>query len=154
MGTKLRDQIMKLVKPVFIEWPVRERSLKDLREEFINTVEPIEARIRKAKTPEAEEIIRHIIGIERWGQSRLRVALGDPLVMDEHHDYKPPQGLGKDILLREFRKTRIGTLELIELLKGTIDPQYIPHNAMGPLSTRGWLYYLCQHALWESRRLR
>lgn len=154
MGTKLRDQVMKLVKPVFIEWPASQRRLNDLREAFINTIEPVEARIRKAQSPEAEQIIRHIIGMERWGQNRLRVALGNPLVMDEHHAYKPPQGLSKDHLLVEFRKTRLQTLELIEQLKGTIDPQYIPHNAMGPLSTRGWLYYLCLHADWESRRLR
>jgi hypothetical protein len=151
---KLREQIMRLLKPIFIERPANRQNLDELKAAFIRTTVPVETRIRAAQTPEAEKTIRHIIGIERWGQNRLRVALGKPLVMDEHHAYKPAEGLSKDTLLWEFRSTRLQTLELTDKLKGAIDPQYILHNTMGPLSLRGWLYYLYLHADWESRRLR
>lgn len=151
---KLLELVLRLAKPIFIERPGNQQSLEEHMAAFVQTTVPIETRIRKAQRPEADEIIRHIIGIERWGQNRLRVALGSPLVMDEHHAYKPPRGLSKDRLLIEFRNTRIQTLELIQKLKGTIDPQHIPHNSMGMLTTRGWLYYLRLHADWESRRLR
>ncbi|RIH83113.1 hypothetical protein Mlute_02289 [Meiothermus luteus] len=148
------DLVLRLAKPFLIEKPAWELSLDQHKEALVRSVEPVEQRIQKARSSQAEEIVRHIIGIERWGQRRLQVALGKPLVMDEHHEYKPPAGLDKAHLLYEFRKTRIQTIELAERLKGTIEPTYVPHNALGPLSTRGWLYYLNLHAQWESRRLR
>ncbi len=151
---KLRDLALRLAKPFLIEGPARERSLNELKLLFYQTTEPIEGRFYKSKTPQAEEIFRHIIGIERWGQRRLQVAFGAPLLEDVHHTYKPPEGLDKYQLLREFRNTRLQTIELTDKLKGTIMPQYIPHNDLGPLSTRGWLYYLYLHANFESRRMR
>ncbi len=145
---------MRLAKPILIEWPARGKKLYEFKADFLQTLEPIKERILKARNPQAEEITRHIIGIERWGQHRLSVAWGQPLVMDEHHAYKPPQGLSQEALATEFHNTRWHTLWVVERLYSTIDPEYIPHNAMGPLSIRGWLYYLYLHANWESRKLR
>lgn len=150
----LRDKVLRLAKPIIIEWPGNRQSLEEHLAAFVRTTVPIETRIRNAKRLESEGITRHIIGIERWGQNRISVALNRPLVMDEHHAYKPTEGLSKDSLLVEFRNTRLQTFEFIQRFKGAIDRQHIPHNTFGLLSTRGWLYYLYLHADWESRRLR
>ncbi len=151
---KLREQVLRLAKPILFEWPGNKMSLDEHITALVRATVPIENRIRKARTPEAEEIIRHIIGIERWGQNRLQVAFGNRLVMDDHHGYKPPPGLSKNALLVEFRNTRVKTIELAHNLKSTIDPQHIPHNSLGMLTTRGWLQYLRLHADFESYRLR
>lgn len=151
---KFRDRVMRLGTPLFIEEPGRRRRFADLRAAFVATAPQIEARILNAQAPQSEKTIRHIIGMERWGQNRLRVALGSTLAMDEHYPYKPPKGLGTEALLQEFRQTRAQTLELIEKLEAAAYPEKIPHNALGPLSVKAWLYYLSIHAELESRRLR
>lgn len=150
---KLRDRVMRLGVPLFVEAPANRRSFADLRDALARTAKPIEERFGKAKTPQATKTIRHIIGMERWGQRRLRVALGEPLVMDGHHAYKPQPGLDTGALIEEFRSTRQQTLELIQKLESTPYRQKIPHNALGPLSLKGWLFYLNIHADWESRKL-
>lgn len=112
---------------------------------------------RAADTPDSRKVIRHIIGIERWGQGRLRVALGETaFVRDDHHAYKPP----KDATLQELRETlgqvRSGTVALARALQAS-PPEVgvtVEHNGLGPLTPKGWLRYLHQHADLESRRLR
>ncbi|WP_158539590.1 hypothetical protein [Meiothermus sp. QL-1] len=154
LRVRLPEPVLRLAKPFLLERPAYELSLDQHKVALVQTVEPVEGRISRAELPQSKEVVRHIIGVERWGQRRLEVALGKPLPEDEPQAYRPPEGMDKVQLLYEFRKTRIQTLELVDLLKGTIEPTYIPHNTLGPLSTRAWLYYLNLHALWESRRLR
>jgi hypothetical protein len=102
------------------------------------------------------EAARHIIGIERWSQSRLRVALGKPLVMDEYDDYRPEAHLDMVALAQTFAQTRQESLALAEQLQTANIPasQTIPHNQLGDLTVQGWLYYIENHAARESFRLR
>lgn len=150
---KLRDQVMRLGVPWFVERPASRCSYAQLSLALEQTGPQILARIRKTRSSRAEKTIRHIIGIERWGQRRLQVALGEPLLMDGHHPYKPPEGLTYERLAEEFQATRQQTLALAKHLESAPDSEKIPHNSLGPLSVKGWLFYLNVHADLESRRL-
>ncbi|WP_170148236.1 DinB family protein [Meiothermus hypogaeus] len=151
---KLRDQVMRLGVPWFVEGPASRRSYVQLYRALEQSGPQIVARIRKSRSSQTGKTIRHIIGIERWGQRRLRVALGEPLLMDGHHPYKPPEGLTHDRLAEEFQATRQQTLALVKRLEDLPVGEKIPHNSLGPLSVKGWLFYLNLHADLESRRLR
>ncbi|GIW34624.1 MAG: hypothetical protein KatS3mg072_1957 [Meiothermus sp.] len=145
---------MRLGVPWFVEVPASRRSYVQLYRALEQSGSQIVARIRKSRSSLAEKTIRHIIGIERWGQRRLRVALSEPLLMDGHHPYKPPEGLTHDRLAEEFQATRQQTLALVKRLEDLPVGEKIPHNSLGPLSVKGWLFYLNLHADLESRRLR
>jgi hypothetical protein len=149
-----KDRVMRLGVSAFIEGPGQRRSFDQLHTQFMQTSRRIEERIRNAHDPNAEKTIRHIIGMERWGQRRLKTALGEPLVIDEHYPYKPGKGLGTQVLLETFQKTRQETLALVRQLEGSGFQGKILHNGLGPLTVKGWLQYLNAHADLESRRLR
>ncbi len=104
----------------------------------------------------AQPLLRHITGIERWGQSRLRAFLGAPLVRDEYDDYRPGKELDLDGQRSAFRETRDETIELVrQIAKANVpDSVTVAHNDFGPLSVRGWLRYLDAHASLESKKLR
>lgn len=112
---------------------------------------------RAADTQANRAVLTHIIGMERWGQERLRVALGErEFVRDEHHPYKPGAGTS----LRELRdllsQTRARTVDLARRLNASPPEESttVEHNGLGPLTPKGWLRYLTQHADVESRRVR
>lgn len=106
-------------------------------------------------TPANRRLLRHITGIERWGQSRLRVALGNPLTMDEYDDYRPPKDANWIVLQETFQQTRQETVALArQLADANALGVKIPHNQFGPLSGRGWLQYLDTHANWEAKKMR
>ncbi|WP_034386551.1 hypothetical protein [Deinococcus sp. YIM 77859] len=112
---------------------------------------------RAADTDVNRGILTHIIGIERWGQNRLRVALGQQaFVRDEHHPYKPGAGTTLRELQALLSQTRAQTVELAWRLHDAPPPEgtTVEHNGLGPLTPKGWLRYLTQHADIESRRLR
>jgi len=108
-------------------------------------------------TPGNRDAIAHWVGIERWGQRRLRVALGEALLDDGHHPYRPDEADGVEVLRRAFAATRAETLALArELREAGVDPSTtVRHNDLGELTVTGWLAYLLQHPEQESRaRLR
>ena len=112
---------------------------------------------RAADTPENREVLLHIIGIERWGQSRVQVALGQrEFVRDEHHAYRPPEGTSLGELQKLLGQTRSRTVDLArQLHRSPPDDDFVvEHNGLGPLTAKGWLRYLTQHADLESRRLK
>lgn len=112
---------------------------------------------RAANTDANRAILTHIIGIERWGQNRLRVALGQrPFERDEHHPYKPGAGATLRELQDLLSQTRAQTVDLARQLHAQPpqDDLTIEHNGLGPLTPKGWLRYLTQHADLESRKLR
>jgi len=98
----------------------------------------------------------HIIGIERWGQSRLQVALGDPLRDDEYDDYRPADDLDWDALQEMFRTTRADTLALAHRLDqaGLDTTVTVPHNQYGKLTVYAWLRYLDVHSKLEGQRIK
>jgi hypothetical protein len=99
--------------------------------------------------------LSHVVGIERWGQRRLQVALGEPLLMDEYDNYRPARDLDWQGLQAEFQATRRETIALAQRLEQAgAEATRVNHNSFGDLSVRGWLYYLGRHADLESRRIK
>lgn len=112
---------------------------------------------RAADTDANRAVLTHIIGIERWGQNRLRVALGQrPPLHDEHHPYKPGAGTTLRELQDLLSQTRAQTVDLARQLHDTppVEGTTVEHNGLGPLTPGAWLRYLTGHADLESRRLR
>lgn len=152
-----REDVKKAVVERLLERPVQGRRYAELADELAVAGERLNVRLdRSGQGEAARRALRHIVGIERWGQRRLRVALGEPFVRDEHHPYKPPRDAGWDELCAAFHATRTETVDLARALSiSPPAPEWrVEHNGLGPLSARGWLRYLQTHAELESRRIR
>lgn len=153
----LKQRLFGLVAGVLFERPAGKLTLDALAARLAAGGGTVEARAAAAAdTPANRRQLAHIIGIERWGQRRLRTLLGEPLVRDESDVYQPGEDLALDDLRAAFRATREGTVALAsELIRaGVPRERTVPHNDFGPLSLGGWLLYLTQHATRESTRLR
>ena len=117
----------------------------------------VEGRFAEAgDTPGNREAMNHIVGIERWGQSRLRVAAGAPLRIDSYRNYRLPGSAGVEELREAFHEARQRTLELArELEEADVDAaSTVRHNDLGELTIIEWLVYLDDHAKRESLRIR
>ena len=99
-------------------------------------------------------MLTHLIGIERWGQQRLRVALGEPLALDEYDPYRP-EGEDWAGLQQCFQRTRQETISLSKSLRmARLDVgTRICHNQFGEISLLGWIFYLNFHAKLESLKI-
>lgn len=100
--------------------------------------------------------LRHIIGIERWGQRRLQVLAGERPVVDEYDAYCPEPATSWEDLKHKFVTTRQETIRLARDLAQDSAPvqDKALHNDFGPLSLGGWLQYLNSHANIESKRIK
>lgn len=112
---------------------------------------------RFAGAPDGDDVretLRHVVGIERWGQRRLRVALGEDPEPGGHRPYRPPDEASLDALRVAFATTRADTVALARALaRAEPEPSLrIAHDDLGPLSVGGWLAYLDGHATIEARR--
>lgn len=136
----------------------RDKTIEQLADELEASAVTMDERMQDRPDSEMNrEAIAHWIGIERWGQRRLDVALGATRVMDAYHGYRPDKEQGVEGLRHEFAETRAETVKLARRLaeKGVDPSKTIRHNDLGDLSVRGWLAYLIQHPEQESRgRLR
>ncbi len=155
MGFK--STLLEFVGKIFFERPGSKRSFDELAQELESSGAQIEERLAGfSPAPKDRERMRHIIGIERWGQRRLRVFLGEPFVMDGHHPYKPDETLDWPALLDAFKETRAQTLAMIDTLAASnpesSDP--VAHNEFGKFSARGWLKYIEGHARSEAKSIK
>lgn len=153
----IRYQLLRPIVYLIFEIPTRKLSYEDLAQQLENANETITERITVVEdTPSNHEQISHVIGIERWGQRRLQVALGQPFVMDDYDSYKPHYSMKWPALQTEFRAARHETVTLARKLgSAKIDPSLkIVHNMYGPMSPRAWLRYLNIHSSMESKRIR
>ncbi len=147
--------IMNLAANLFFERPARNRDLTALADDLRTSGTTVQQRIANASdTPRSREFALHLIGIERWGQRRLRVALGEPLVQDEYDGYRPAQDIAFDKLSSEFEQTRQETLNLVTALENATYTDTIDYNAYGPMSVNGWLKYLDMHASLTAKLVR
>jgi hypothetical protein len=139
-----------------VERRAARKSLDKIKSDLKNSASQVGGRFeRAADTPANQHEANHIIGIEVWGQHRLRSLFSEPLVMDEYDIYCPGDHLPMSSLGRCFQETRNVTLDLVEELKQVnIEGIKIPHNEIGELSVSGWLVYLNSHAQLESRKLK
>lgn len=152
----IAEWLMKPVVNLMVERPGRKVPLAAWAQKLAESGEAISTRVATVQTPQAATTLRHITGIERWGQRRLQVALGEPLLQDEYDGYQPPAAADLATLRAEFSATRQATVALAQKLAaaGVGDQVKIRHNQFGPISVRGWLSYLNTHATFESKRIR
>lgn len=151
-----REILTGLMVGLLIERPAKKKTLAEFATQFEQSGAALSRRIEKATPkPIHRRQIRHVVGIERWGQRRLRVALGEPPIHDEYDTYQPPEDASWETLVDAFRDTRQTTVELVRTLATQpIDDVRIKHNDLGPLSVRGWLGYLKSHATREALLIR
>ncbi|MCU0493277.1 MAG: DinB family protein [Chloroflexaceae bacterium] len=153
----MRQTLFRFFGWLFIERPAARQSLETLTQALEQGGSDLERRVANARDDDENRIqLRHIIGIERWGQRRLRVALGAPFVQDEYDNYRPQEATPWVELREELRRTRRETVAIARTLDqvGVRPDTTVPHNDFGELSLRGWLRYLNTHAELESRRLK
>ena len=157
----IKEAIFHGVAGLIIERPARNKSLEQWCGALTESGGAIEQRAAAAKDPfKAQDVLRHITGIERWSQSRLRVFLGAPYVRDEYDGYQPGAELDLKGQIAAFHETRAETVELAGQLQaasnaaGSALPPTVEHNDFGPLSARGWLAYIDSHANREITRIK
>ncbi len=153
----LKETIVGAIASLILERPARKQTVAEFIAKLEESGRAIEARAAKAAdTPGNREQLAHIAGIERWGQRRLRVFLGEPYVQDEYDGYRPAADLNYAQLQDFFHVTRQETVQIARRIAAAKVPDAAtaPHNFMGKLSVRAWLRYLDMHAGTESKRIR
>jgi len=138
----------------FVEQRAANVTLDEVRTQLSESAEQIAGRMEQAAdTPANRAQAGHVIGLERWGDHRLRVALGEPFIRDEYDAYRPAPSLGMPALAQDFRITRRDTIALLDRLH-PVAGQRVPHNDLGEMSVTAWLVYLNNHANRESQKLK
>ena len=149
------NPLMRFGAWLLLKRPTRNRTLASLADSCERHGQQLAADLADRADNEANRTqLSHIIGIERWGQSRLAVALGEPLQRDEYDGYRPDPATPWADLVARFSEIRAETVDLarrIETAGAANTP--IPHNQFGALDPRAWLYYLTYHADQEAKRL-
>ena len=154
-GMALRQRVLGLVGRLYFDRPARKLPLRDHAQRLRTSGEAVQERLRGMQPTERHrEVLRHVVGIERWGQRRLRSFLGEPFVLDGHGPYRPASGASWEELLGEFADTRAETVRMASGFTDCNTVGTVPHNDFGELSVRGWLAYLRGHAEVETKRLR
>ncbi len=155
---RLIQRLIGLFRSTIAERQARTKGFDALAAELESSGRDLDARLDGVPDTAANrEAIAHWVGIERWGQRRLRVALGEPFVLDGYHGYRPETDAGTEELRRALADTRRETVDLAHRLnEAGVDPATtVRHNDLGELSLRGWLAYLEQHPRQEAQaRLR
>jgi hypothetical protein len=147
----IKESLFHFAGRQFFERPARKHSVVEHAARLAASGDEVRERLAgAAPTPPNVARLRHIIGIERWGQRRLRAFLGEPPTADEHHPYKPTT-TEWSALLAEFASARADTVALAGQLTTTDPARTVAHNQFGPLSARGWLRYIHGHARTESK---
>ena len=146
----------KVFSRVAVKRPAGKLSLGELAAKLEEAGKTLEFRYGAAlDTPANREKVRHVVGIERWGQRRLEVLLGKGAVDDEFDGYQPSASASWRDLKLAFVNTRRRTVELARQLdKAQVADRTVAHNQQGELTAREWLYYLRLHANFESRRVK
>jgi hypothetical protein len=153
----IRDRIFRFGINVLVERPARKRSYDQLITALETAGQSLMARFQtKSDTPRNREQLRHIIGIERWGQRRLQTALGSPVINDEYDGYCPAAHDDFAALCRAFQATRQESIKIARRIQATGVSKATPirHNQFGDIAIDAWLRYLTMHAVTESKRIK
>lgn len=146
---KHSKQVTQSAGPVVFDWLGKGVSTADLAAELeASGKRNLQQLMERMPTKHNYNLLNHLIGIEKWSQRRLQVALGEStFVLDEHDDYRPEFGLSWNELQDVFSQTRTDTLVLAEKI-GLADcgDMRVLHNDFGEISANHWLYYLRLHA--------
>jgi hypothetical protein len=152
----MKNWLQSIATGMLLERPAQKLTLDEHAAQLESSGTKLGQRYAAAADTESNrEHLCHVIGIERWGQSRLEVFLGAPLELDDYDGYRPAGDLGWPALRDEFTTTREKTVALArELAAAKLDTSpTVPHNQYGKLSAYAWLHYLDTHANLESERI-
>ena len=151
----LKETLSHFAGRVFFDRPARKLSLAEHAAELRRSGEEIGGRLARAPGGEKQRAaLRHVIGIEKWAQSRLRVFLGDAFVSAGHRVHLPPEGTPWAELVGQFGESRAETVAIADRLAVENPSRTVSHNQFGELSPHGWLRYANGHALRELRGLK
>jgi hypothetical protein len=152
----IKETLKRWIVGLSIERPASKLTLAQLEENLATNGQQVQKRMTEAgATPSNREKAYHVIGIERWGQRRMRVALGEELLADRYHGYRPAPDLAWQDLGAAFHAARQDTIALTrQIEQADTEAVLVPHNSLGELSVRGWLRYLDKHANLESKGIR
>jgi hypothetical protein len=132
----------------FYERKAKNESYADLQERLHRNELAVYKRMMNATDfAHNHKTSAHVIGIERWGAHRLRVLLGEPLIVDEYDGYAPSAELSMPALAEEFKQTREATIALVSELqsKGVALTETVLQNDLGDMSLRAWIFYIENH---------
>lgn len=149
--------IKAIFRNIWLERPGQKWTIAAWGEKLATSGESINHRLDKyADSQRNRQVLSHVIGIEQWGQSRLRVGLGELFKEDEYDKYRPSRNRSWEQLKAEFRLARKKSVALAEALDGQqIDQSMtVQHNQYGPITLGAWLRYLDMHANLELKRLK
>jgi hypothetical protein len=155
--TSIKNWLVHTAASFVLERPARKKTFAELIDKLEQSGQAIEAQAAAAVDNAANrEQLRHISGIERWGQRRLRVFLSKTFIQDEYDGYQPVATLNLAQQREFFHKTRQATIELARQLANAkiSETATVRHNFVGALSARAWLSYLESHASRESKRIK
>ena len=144
-------------RTIIIDRQAKKLTLAQLLADLGAGSEKVNAALRSASdSPVNRNRMAHIIGIERWGQSRLRAFLGEPVAEDEYEGYRPAESLRFAELGDTFGEVREQTLQIGQELADAGIPltDTAPHNQLGAMPLASWLYYLNMHANLEAIKMR
>lgn len=151
----MANPVTNFIASLIVEVPVRGKSLDQMIARLQEHGQFLEQQF--ASMPESKRnhsLMTHIIGIEKWGQQRLRVALGAPYVRDEYDVYRPAKDTPQRELSALFRETRAETVALARQVAASgVESVKAEHNQFGMLTAKGWLNYLDTHASFEAKKL-
>lgn len=151
----LKEGLFRFAAQLMFERPARKLTVAEMAAQLQRSGEKYAAKLPTLQqTEQAREKLRHVIGIERWGQKRLRAFLGEPFETDGHHPYKPAAADTWDQLVRAFADTRAETVRIAGRLASVDPAKRVAHNQFGGMTVRGWLRYLNGHAHIELKGLK
>ncbi len=151
------SRVQQVLSALVLQLPARRLTFGQLATRLEASGESLRRRASRAAATDANRTqLRHIVGIERWGQRRLGTILGQPPVADEYDEYRPAATIDWPALREELVATRRETVAITHRLAaaGGGDDVTAHHNSQGDLTARAWLYYLNVHANLEGLRLR
>ena len=149
--------ISKIFAMLMIERPGRKHDYAGWAKEIEASGEELVAKLAtSADSEQNRKVLSHMIGIERWAQSRLGVVLGAPFKQEEYDGYRPDRDASWDEMREQFASVRAESVDLAkQLIENNIPiTTKVMHNQMGDLTTRGWLRYIFMHGGFEARAIK
>lgn len=152
----MANRIARVFAQLLLERPAARIGVDALAERLEASRGPLATVAEAAEDASGRKQLRHVIAIERWGQNRLAVALGDlAFERDESRAYAPPEDESLAQLVERFHAARAATVALARRIADDgAGATQVEHNSLGPLSARAWLRYLQVHADLEMKRVK
>ncbi len=146
-----------MLKTFMFDRPSRNKSFAALGQSLTEGRDAIMTRIEASDGNEkSHKQLTHLIGVERWAQNRVKVALGEAFIDEEYDRYRPARDAAWLTLKDEFWTTRNASIALTKALDAAkVDRNtLVAHNQFGEIPVRAWLQYIYGHSDFESKNIK